>query len=124
MARYLLLVASLLAGFVLASLGQESVRDHSRKPGKEATSPSTSARLPLSRHGHRVHLVGNVLYVMGGYSYGSADRGMRQAFAYDFDRARWRRLAEMGVGKGFFGSGVIAGRIYTVGEGVIECYDP
>lgn len=80
--------------------------------------------LPAQRHGHRLHVVGDELFVLGGFSYGSARFKSRRATdVYSFADDTWRRLPDMNKGRSFFSSAVIDGKIYAIGTG-IERFDP
>jgi len=85
--------------------------------------PPVPAPLDHARHGHRVHLVDGRLILFGGYSGADApDRGKRQAFAFEFGKEAWTRIADLGTGMAFHSSAVAGGRVHAIG-GTVERYD-
>jgi len=80
--------------------------------------------LPSPRHGHRVERVGDELYGFGGFDDASSadDRGSRDTLRLKLGDSAWTRAASMQAEHAFFGSGVIDGQVYAVGES-IERYD-
>ncbi|MHC5010371.1 MAG: Kelch repeat-containing protein [Planctomycetota bacterium] len=92
---------------------------------RDAPYPASAGRLVLARHGHRVERLGDTLHAFGGYAHErrAVDRGTRASFAFVLPDGPWRATADMGVGRAFFGSGVVGGRIHAVGS-AIERYDP
>jgi Kelch motif len=79
--------------------------------------------LPANRHGHRVHLVGDELLVIGGFSRDSdSSESSRSCLGYDFAAGQWRQAASFHTGKAFFGSVMVDGHVYAIGEN-IERYD-
>ncbi len=77
----------------------------------------------LERHGHRAHLIGDTVYVVGGSAREERDHGTREVLAWSPGEAQWTARAPMALGRTFFGSSVIDGFLYAVGT-TIERYDP
>jgi hypothetical protein len=83
-----------------------------------------SVTLPASRHGHRAHLLGDKILVIGGYVGGGAgDPAQREALLYDFTTGRWTKQPSLHADKAVCASVVINGTVYAIG-GLIERFVP
>lgn len=79
--------------------------------------------LPSELHGHRMEHIEGGLLVFGGFGDPSApDRGARRTWWLAPGAQAWERRADMGTPRAFFGSCVVAGTVYAIGEG-LERYD-
>lgn len=98
--------------------GQDSL---AKQVDSRSWAPDT---LPTNRHGHRIHVIGNELLVIGGFTRNSdpAEDASRSSLRYGFATKRWTPAAKLQVGKAFFGSAVVDGRVYAIGQN-IERYD-
>jgi hypothetical protein len=76
---------------------------------------SVQLRLPEPRHGHRVHRIGDQVFVLGGFSPKGSSTDVS---SFSLKRKRWSKLPSMQVGKGFFGSALIGDTIYAVGKAI------
>lgn len=85
--------------------------------------PRWPVALPAERHGHRVAVVNGGLLSFGGFGDARApDREQRQTWWLAPGAAEWVRRADMGAERAFFGSAVVNGTAYAIGESV-ERYD-
>jgi len=100
--------------------GPRAVRDDA--PTGAAPASRDIEPLPASRHGHRAHVIGNDLFVFGGYSHGADERGMTDTWIQDLATGTWRRGASLNQGKSFFSSVVADDALYAIGSS-IERYD-
>lgn len=75
----------------------------------------------VERHGHRAHLLGDAIWVLGGYGRGVS--AARRVSRWSPGEAEWTPHAPMERGRVFFGSGVVGEAIFAVGTS-IERYDP
>ena len=79
--------------------------------------------LPQARHGHRVEAVSGGLLAFGGFAAdASGERDECACFWLGPGSAQWQRRADMRHGRAFFGSAVVDGSVFAIGEGV-ERYD-
>lgn len=72
------------------------------------------------RHGHRMERIADTIYILGGYVKGRATADL---FSVDLRTGRHKPLAPMLHPRAFFGSTVIDGVLYVVGDGA-ERYLP
>ncbi|MCA8953012.1 MAG: hypothetical protein KDE27_26105 [Planctomycetes bacterium] len=82
----------------------------------------TPVPLPHARHGHRVEPVRGGLLAFGGSAPRAGADASRQSWWLAPGAAAWRRVSDMATPRNFFGSAVIDGVVYAIGNGV-ERYD-
>jgi hypothetical protein len=87
---------------------------------------SKRADMLMARHGHCAVAVGSKLLVMGGYNNEGPTASVEE---YDPAKERWTKRTPMPTPRGFFGAGVVEGRVYAVagrvrGQPPVERYDP
>ena len=74
--------------------------------------------LSHQRHGHRLERLDGGLLLFGGYGSATRGRGMQQTFWLGPGDATWQPRADMNMGRAFFGSAIVNGSVYAVGNGV------
>lgn len=91
--------------------------------------PSRTAFLPdepLARHGHSAAIVGNTLYVLGGFVQGKErepDRGGRDVCAIDLATGAWEARAPLPRPLAAGAACVVDGELFAVGGGIVARYD-
>src|SRR5688500_15440512 len=106
------------AAFLAVVSLSSAVSSHAGEPSKPPVA------LPSPRHGHRIERLDGGLFSFGGFGDSSApDRESKQTWWLAPGAKEWRRRADMSVGRVFFGSAVVDGKVYAIGDGV-ERYDP
>jgi hypothetical protein len=85
----------------------------------DATSSLVPIPLPAPRHGHRIERVDGGLLCFGGFGNPAApSRESAQTWWLAPGAQQWERRADMAVGRSFFGSAVVEGDVYAIGDGV------
>ena len=81
--------------------------------------------LPAPRAGEAAATLGGKIYVLGGQS---SIPGTATTTVYRFDPANpgagWQSVASMPSARSWFGATTLGGRIYTIGGGQTQVYDP
>jgi len=91
--------------------------------------PSREIVIPIEvreRHAHSAAILGETLYVIGGFAEGKAsdpDRGTRDVFASDLETGVVRECAKLRDGVAAGAACVVDGVLFAVGGGVVSRYD-
>jgi hypothetical protein len=91
--------------------------------------PASVLTLPkeaLERHAHRAEVIGDTLYVFGGFARGKAgepDRGGRAVFAIDLRDGKSKECASLPVAMQAGSSCVVDGVLHAIGGGIVARYD-
>jgi hypothetical protein len=108
----------------------------SRSPGVAQPAPAPSAShaapalpdvppLPTARHGHRAEVIGETVFVMGGYARqaGLPHDGAAETWSCNPAAGYWRKRADMPTARTFFASAVLDATILAIGDS-LDAYDP